>query len=286
MNQWLIDYWNYPDKQQAILLQYISSLDLKDRIQQIFHRFERTGKELSVSETRRAHEHLENMDFLEAKQLKRRKKIQKREAIICYIIAELLAIYELITFKAQIIFKNIANQKYTSITGETKDFDVNQIMQQPMASGKLLQDELLAQARYRSKQLADYFFMQTNYASYVSAYEPRASNIIQTTISDLLKATKNGYTGLYDELMTNVIGYTMIDAFRDKGVERVEFIAVMDARTTNRCQQLNGTRWNVDQLKLGYNVPPITVDSVPHPCRSALRAVQRATEKKGKKSTI
>lgn len=252
---------------------------MQDSIRQVFDRFKKTGNYLTQVEVTRLHEHLKDSTFAEAALLKKRKRIKKREAITCYIIAEMLSMYALINLKAAEVFTDIANQKYYNIVGGIFDFDMVQLMSLPMANGKLLDNELLSHARFRAKQLTDYYIMQINYGVVPDSDDDPILDLIKAEMSSMLKATEKGYKGLYDELMTNIVGYTTLKALEDRGVERVQFIAIIDERTTTRCRELNGKQFDVNELVLGFNVPPITIGSVPHPCRSALMPIESLEKK-------
>jgi SPP1 gp7 family putative phage head morphogenesis protein len=57
-----------------------------------------------------------------------------------------------------------------------------------------------------------------------------------------------------------------IQSFKDEDVEFFEYIAVMDGRTSDLCEGLHGKLLTMEQVKEGFNVPPL------HPnCRSDIR---------------
>lgn len=59
-----------------------------------------------------------------------------------------------------------------------------------------------------------------------------------------------------------------LESYRSAGVKEYTFVAVLDSRTSEICQELDGKRFPVDQAKVGVNLPPM------HPyCRSTTIAV-------------
>ena len=62
--------------------------------------------------------------------------------------------------------------------------------------------------------------------------------------------------------------YAARDSLTAAGLEEYEFIAVLDSRTTPRCQSLDGTLHLLEEYSVGTNAPPM------HPrCRSTISAV-------------
>lgn len=56
---------------------------------------------------------------------------------------------------------------------------------------------------------------------------------------------------------------TSLKAYKDYGIEKYEFLATIDSRTSTICSKLNGQIFNIDKAKTGVNYPPM------HPfCRS------------------
>jgi SPP1 gp7 family putative phage head morphogenesis protein len=54
-----------------------------------------------------------------------------------------------------------------------------------------------------------------------------------------------------------------VDKYIASGVEKVEFTAVMDDRTSEICQEMNGKIFRVDELVPGENLAPLHAN-----CRS------------------
>ena len=68
--------------------------------------------------------------------------------------------------------------------------------------------------------------------------------------------------------MNFVQNYAARDSLTAAGLEEYEFIAVLDHRTTPRCQALDGTLHLLEEYSVGTNAPPM------HPrCRSTISAV-------------
>lgn len=97
------------------------------------------------------------------------------------------------------------------------------------------------------------------------------------------------FYGSIDDLVCYIANVSALKGMADSGVEKVQFVAVIDEATTDMCQSLNGQvfdiyEWNTYQryskaddknivyktkgLKLGENLPPI--DNGYHHCRSTI----------------
>lgn len=58
---------------------------------------------------------------------------------------------------------------------------------------------------------------------------------------------------------------SQVDKYKAAGVEKVQFTAVMDDRTSEICQEMDGQIFDIDSLAVGENEPPL------HPnCRSTV----------------
>ena len=70
--------------------------------------------------------------------------------------------------------------------------------------------------------------------------------------SDLLKNTygqnKSYYQGLSNHIVTRSREFARVDGYNEAGIEQVEIVAVMDARTSLICQELNGKIITVSSL--------------------------------------
>ena len=68
--------------------------------------------------------------------------------------------------------------------------------------------------------------------------------------------------------MNFVQHYAAKDLLEAAGLDEYKFIAVLDSRTTPRCQALDGTLHLLEEYSPGINAPPM------HPrCRSTISAV-------------
>lgn len=52
-------------------------------------------------------------------------------------------------------------------------------------------------------------------------------------------------------------------AYKDWGVEKYEFLATLDERTSEQCRNMDGRTFKVDKMIIGVNAPPLHVN-----CRS------------------
>ena len=60
----------------------------------------------------------------------------------------------------------------------------------------------------------------------------------------------------------------LVDLFKQNGIEKVRWLAALSDRTCNQCEALNGRVFNINQLNVGENQPPLHVD-----CRCSLLSV-------------
>lgn len=66
----------------------------------------------------------------------------------------------------------------------------------------------------------------------------------------------------------------LIEAYKANGVKKYEYVAIMDDRTSEVCEELNGRQFPVSEAEVGVNVPPM------HPnCRSSTIPIGRHTTK-------
>lgn len=92
---------------------------------------------------------------------------------------------------------------------------------------------------------------------------------VEMLLKDLLRVSRTGnYGGILDRAALWEIGYARVTQLKANGVERVRFVAVLDNATTDECRELHGKIFDVDDLVVGKNAPPIYPP--PHPCRSIL----------------
>ena len=57
------------------------------------------------------------------------------------------------------------------------------------------------------------------------------------------------------------------EIFKYYGITKVQFKALIDERTTEECREMNGKVFNIDDLVLGENLPPLHYN-----CRSVIEA--------------
>lgn len=69
-----------------------------------------------------------------------------------------------------------------------------------------------------------------------------------------------------------LVNQAILRAYMENGVEEYEYVAILDERTTETCESLNGKRFRVDAAEPGVNLPPM------HPnCRSSTIPIGPAT---------
>ncbi len=92
---------------------------------------------------------------------------------------------------------------------------------------------------------------------------------VEQILSDLLRVSRTGnYGGILDRAALWELGYARVAQLKTDGIEQVRFVAVLDNATTDECRELHGKIFDVDDLVVGKNAPPIYPP--PHPCRSIL----------------
>lgn len=57
--------------------------------------------------------------------------------------------------------------------------------------------------------------------------------------------------------LTHIQNQACLDTYKKAGVEYYEFLAAMDDRTSEECEELNGERFRLDEACTGVNFPPI-----------------------------
>lgn len=126
-----------------------------------------------------------------------------------------------------------------------------------------------------------------------------AARIIEQTVVETLsmggRPTDETFRQLFDEAMQKpgvtarqathaanrivrtesayVANQESLEAYRRAGIEEYEFVAVLDSRTSEQCQERDGKTYRVDSVETGVNYPPL------HPfCRSSTGPVLRSGE--------
>lgn len=96
-----------------------------------------------------------------------------------------------------------------------------------------------------------------------------------TTKNELIaELRKNINIGFYeaDRLVRTEMNYIQnqaaFDKYKEAGIEKYKYLAYLDKRTSEVCENLNGKVFRLDEAKVGVNYPPL------HPnCRSTVLAV-------------
>lgn len=293
-------YWEFVDEQEDILQSYIYGLDISDVVNQVFQRFSDVdlNSMLSVREVARLHKQIEiwlknGLDeksfHLLLKYFENKKRIRQRESLSLWILAALCIYYQRILQKSMGLFYQAARHNYQAIwkasgfgkkgysPPEQKEIEALMKDINP-AFGMTLTQRLWADARYyHDVLLSRYHTLVLNGKRFHpdSPVDKKRFEKIEDVLlkrSNKTKEESNGHHGVMDKQMAFIIGYTVLKAFEDSGVDRYRFIAVMDGRTTDSCKNLNGKVFSISEAKLGVNVPPIA--NPPHPCRSVIRSVE------------
>ena len=75
------------------------------------------------------------------------------------------------------------------------------------------------------------------------------------------------FYGQIDNEVTYLVNQERIQIFKYYGIKRVIFKALIDDRTTEECREMNGRIFDIDDLVLGENLPPLHYN-----CRSVIEA--------------
>lgn len=79
-----------------------------------------------------------------------------------------------------------------------------------------------------------------------------------------------------------------MDSFKDVGVEQFEFVATLDNRTSDICQEMDGKVFKMSEREIGVNVPPLHCNcrSTTVPYFADLGGERASRNLKGKYKTV
>lgn len=75
------------------------------------------------------------------------------------------------------------------------------------------------------------------------------------------------FYGQIDNEITYLVNQERVQIFKYYGITKVIFKALIDERTTEKCREMNGKIFNINDLVLGENLPPLHYN-----CRSVIEA--------------
>lgn len=88
---------------------------------------------------------------------------------------------------------------------------------------------------------------------------------------ELAKKMDTSYSNAQRLIMTEsarMDNQSLLDRYREMGATKLEFVATLDMKTSDICRAMDGTIIEIDNAKIGLNVPPL------HPyCRSVIAPV-------------
>ena len=88
---------------------------------------------------------------------------------------------------------------------------------------------------------------------------------------ELAKKMDTGYNNAARLIMTEsarMDNMSLLDTYKRMGVQKLEFVATLDMKTSEICRAMDGTIIDIENAKIGLNVPPL------HPyCRSVIAPV-------------
>ena len=99
-----------------------------------------------------------------------------------------------------------------------------------------------------------------------------AEKTLEDTQLSLFQSTKDLYREQFNNSFrvirtesTRIHNEVELDAIKDSGLQQYEYIAFLDNRTSEICEELDGKVFKVDEAEIGINMPPM------HPsCRSTI----------------
>lgn len=168
------------------------------------------------------------------------------------------------------IMKYMARITTEEIGMETEikyDINFNRIL--PVI-GTSVNDGLAADAEYRIRQLMKMISTAGNKPDL--SKDEACKRLFKQAQNYILSYSRNGnYTGWLDMTSRIIESEYRLKEFIKNGIEKVEFIAVIDNATTDICRSLHKRIFRVKDLIIGKTMPPIYPPY--HPCRSVVRPI-------------
>ncbi|HCA28900.1 MAG TPA: hypothetical protein DEP23_04675 [Ruminococcaceae bacterium] len=303
-------YWHYADAQEDILSDYIGvrQARLSDDLQDILDHFRniQLSENISKAEVNRLHRKIgqwqkAGYDVGEFKLIMRdldnRTRIRGLEALLAFLIAAFMGFYQPIMQKTRETLVDVSQEAYSrnfkaaqKVTGvgnpmpPTAD-TVAKWLEDPLPSGGVFNDDMYADVMYRARQfqkLINAEKQQMDGPGRLGQRRPldidneQYKKALHIQRNWMLRrsqygANKDNHAGQIDMYMTYVVSETVVQAFLDAGVKKYQFIATIDDRTTDACRSRHLKIYNMADIKIGINAPPIYPPY--HPCRSIINAI-------------
>lgn len=289
-------YWAYADRLESKLMEEIDQGydGLFDEITGIASRYQSLDGFCTAREVEQLHGRIRRWkeespsSFYAAKlyfrDMENRRRIRKEEALFLWLLSAFTGVYLKIASADKKLLLQVSAETFRKHggTGAETAAGLDRFLAQGLPDGTSYNRQLSSYAEYAAHRFTDCIRMGRMQGGGPS--EQELETLLEAAKNRLLKRSKPSegqpinYHGYLDQVMTSVVGYTVMRVFRESGVKRYRFIATIDERTTSACRWLNGKVFNVADMKLGVNAPPITIDytgaPIPHPCRSIIRAVE------------
>lgn len=278
MDDYLSGFWAYPDQRMGRLLEALPRRTLEHDLQAVVDRFGRIGQDGYLTRQDQydlmflpvEFDELNITPAVSAQIDARNGKVKKRDAMGIYFLFAFLGFYDEAKARAVDEYTRIAQEKYPDANRAW----VIERLAVPNTDGSLFEEEMQARAVYEAQRLSQMVSAAMLQGETPSIRAPLIQRFLRAEQGWLLKASEGGgYHGHLDTTMTNIVGYCVIEDMKRRGIETVEFVAILDGRTTKECRKLHGEVLKVSELVMGKNAPPIYPP--PHPCRSALKPIRR-----------
>lgn len=303
--------WELLNKLEANFLKQYTTIDLEEEIEKIYKTYSldtkiasKTIVERFKGYAKKKYNNLNDYGQYWAKKLLKKTKIQNNEIVqfLLYTIYnekeneldryESLIVEELIqdTYETEIeaIKKAMPRKKWQRLRLPKPPLYVlygMSLLALPNANGYIWKDYKDAMVLYNSNEMYRHLLMNGDKDIRV---------IIQKQKDRYLRkkekpSKEDTYTGALEDELVYVVNQSKIKAYKDMGIKKVKFIAVMDSKVTPMCESLHEQEFYIDKinvydrysagdkrnviyttkgLQVGDNLPPI--NNHYHHCRSTI----------------
>ena len=304
-------YWHYADMQEDNLSEHIDGQQprLSDELQEILDHFRniRLTGNVTRTEVNRLHRKIEQWqrsgygagEFkLIMRELNHRERIKGTDVLLAYLFATFIGFYQPVMAETQKMFLDVSREAYKrefkaaqKITSKGRmnppgENTIKGWLKSPIPSGGTFKNDMYADAAYRARQFQKLISaekQQMNIPGRLGQRRPldidneQYKKALKIQRSWILRrsqhgANKDNHSGQIDMYMAYVVSETVVRAFQDAGVKKYQFIATIDDRTTDACRSRHLKIYNMADIQIGINAPPIYPPY--HPCRSIITAVE------------
>ena len=168
------------------------------------------------------------------------------------------------------------------------------ILSMPNSKGYIWQDYKEATAEYNASQIKRQILIDMQQGRVLDINNYEFQKIITSQNKRYINKKKDQeqedkFSGMLDDELATIVNQVLLQAYKDAGIEKVLFVAVIDDKTTKMCSSLNGQifsinginkfkrysdeegkkkKYKIKGLETGINLPPINDHF--HWCRSTI----------------